>query len=247
MFFRLLLLLALAAPLFAQAADDVTRFLTDFRAQFVATAVDQTATRASLAELTRRAAEAADPKQKAQFYRGIASTELLLHDRDAAIAALRVAHDLLPADGETSGMLALLLAANHQLLEASAIFGADAGDAEALLRHADHLVDDGQKDLAIACLRQAQSLLPDNGDVDDRLGVAYLRVPRVDDALRELNRAAEKIPGSAVIHLHLAYAFAQKDYREYAGDELNRAVQCHPSDQILQGIRELRALLAAPR
>jgi tetratricopeptide (TPR) repeat protein len=246
MFARLLLIAALAAPLAAQDADDVTKFLTEFRAKY-ASRDDKTAKREWLAELTKRVATTTDRAQKAGLYYQLAMVNKSLDDLDAAIAAVRMAHDLAPESGSFAPDLALLLAANHQNAEASAILGADATNGEALVRRAGQLIDDGEKDLAVGCLQLARKLLPDDAGVDDRLAIVYLRAERPDDAIRSLNLAASKAPESALIHLHLAFAFAQKDYRDYARGELNKALERHPSDDVREGIEQLRALLDTPK
>jgi hypothetical protein len=79
------------------------------------------------------------------------------------------------------------------------------------------------------------------------IGVVYLRAGKPDQAIGELNRAVAKAPGDALIHLHLAFAFDRKAYREYVRTELNTALDCHPTDEVRQAIEELRALLDLPR
>jgi len=247
MFSRLLLIAALAAPLAAQNGDDVAKYLTEIRAKYSTAHGDQPAARAWLAQLTKRVETTTDRSEKATLYREIALENKVLGDLDAAIAAMRLAHELAPEDPGFSSDLAVLLAEAHQNAEASAILGADTTDAEAMLRRAEQLVDQNEKALAVACLQVAQKLLPEDAAIDDRLAIAYLRAERVDEAIRDLNRAAAKAPDSALIHLHLAYAFARKDYRDYARGELDKALECHPSDDARKGIEQLRAILDAPK
>jgi Flp pilus assembly protein TadD len=246
MFARLLLFAAMVAPVFSQDTDDVTKYLTELRAK-TPVRDEKAAARRELTELTKHLEAATDPKQKAELYTQMALQEQSLDDLGAAIAAIRNASELAPDDRRITAELAYLLVQDGQKDEASAILGVDVTDGEALTRRADRLIDDGEKDLAVMCLKLAQKALPDDPGVDDRFAIIYLRAEKVDEAIRMLNLAASKAPDSAPIHLHLAFAFAQKDYREYARSELNTALECHPSDEIREGIRQLRALLDTPK
>jgi len=240
---RVLILVAMVVPLFAQDSE-VTKYIGELRAH--AAARRDSNSRELLAELKSKVEAATDPKQKASLYGKIAGTEESLNEPEAAIEAARSAYLLEPGDGNASGFLAHLLAANGQMAEASALFGADAADGEALTRHAEQLLDSGERDLAIRCLQQAQRVLPGDAGVDDRLGVVYQRAGRVDDGLRTLLQAETKAPASALIHLHLAFSFAQKNNRDYAREELNSALACHPSDEVRAAIDDLRALIGRP-
>jgi tetratricopeptide (TPR) repeat protein len=246
MLVRALLIAAAIAPLFAQDSD-VTKYLGEIRATSQPAPFDPTQAKAQIAEYTRRLDSTTDRIEKAHLYIQIAIVDRGLRDRDGAVAATRSAHELAPENTTVTADLAYLLAENGQTAEASAILGADAANGEALANRAEVLLDDRQNDLAVACLNLAQKLLPDDASIDDRLGVVYLRADKPDQAIRELNRAIAKAPGDALVHLHLAFAFDRKAYREYVRTELNTALDCHPTDEVRQAIEELRALLDLPR
>jgi Flp pilus assembly protein TadD len=249
---RVLLFAALAAPVFAQDTQaarnaEVTKYLEELRARYKEPAFDEAEAKKQLANYTERLATATDPTRKAHLYVQIATVQRSLHDLNAAVTAARSAHELAPEDSTVTTDLVYLLAENKDYAEASVILGADATNGEALAERAQQLVDDRENDLAVACLQLAQKALPDDAGVDDRLGVVYLRANKTDQAIAALNRAESKAPKDALIHLHLAFAFAQKKYSEYARTELDTAIECHPSDEVREGIDQLRALLEQPK
>jgi Flp pilus assembly protein TadD len=244
MFARLLLFAAVVAPVFAQD-QDVTKYLQELRAH--ASPPDNTRFHKEWLLDTMKNLEAAtDPKQKAALCMQIARIQNSLSDSDPAIAAAREAHALTPEDRRIAAEFAYLLATNHQNAEASVMLGADAADADALLRRAGQLVED-DVEIAVACIRVAQKLLPDDAATAGALGAIYLRAGRPEDAIRILDRATAKAPDDPLIHLRLAQAFAQIDYREYARAELHAALACHPSSELRAAIEELLAKVTDPK
>lgn len=242
MFARLLLFSATILPLCAQDSD-VTRYLDDLRAKHASVPGDSGETQHVLANLTARLASASDLPQRAELYRQISLTERSLHHNNAAVEALRSARAIAPDDERIAADLAYLLVERGDDAEAATILGENPQDGAALIRRAGELTHEQRKVLAAMCLSIAQRALPDTAAGDDALGAAYLVAGRIDEAIRVLDRGAAKEGGNLSIHLHLATAFTQKGYRDYALGELNAALACNPAGDVRAVIEELRARL----
>ena len=74
-----------------------------------------------------------------------------------------------------------------------------------------------QHEEAIKAIRHALAVAPNFGDAHETLGATYFHVGLIEDAVRELKRADEIMPGNASVQFHLGLmAFFQNRYGEAA-------------------------------
>jgi len=98
-------------------------------------------------------------------------------------------------------------------------------------------------DQALTYAERARQKLPNDPDVDDTVGLIYLRKNLVDDSLRVLSQLVNRVPQRSAYHLHYAAALLQKGDRTAAGKELDAATRSGPNEHEKTEIQELRRKL----
>ncbi len=78
---------------------------------------------------------------------------------------------------------------------------------------------------ALQLIRKALGFEPDNGYFVDSLGWVYYRLGMLDDARRELERAAELVADDPVIREHLGRVYLDSGMRDEAEIQLRRALE----------------------
>jgi tetratricopeptide (TPR) repeat protein len=242
MLVRVLLFVAMAAPLCAQD-EEVTKYLEELRAPRPPRDV-QAEQRQILATLRQRLDEIADPAQKAAIDLRISESEQFLGNSDAAIAAARNAHDLAPADERITVGLAEVLLKNGHTAEVPALVGVDPSDSAALLRKA-HAVSSPA--VAVFLGEMAYKLVPDDAGVADSVGSLYMRSGDTTLARATLLQAVALAPQVSTYHYHLALASLQGGQRDRAQAELQQALDSNPTEAERANIQSTLAGLDAPR
>ena len=241
MLVRVLLLAVVIAPLYAQD-DDVSKYLEELRTTKAPHDVHAEQLE-QLALLRQGLDHAIRPEEKAALYIRISSSERILGNTDAAIAAARIAHDLTPADSNVALQLAGLLLQNGQRAEIAALLGVDPSDGAALVRQAERL---GSGPLAIYCAELAYGLLPNDAKAADTLGMIYLRGLDAQKAQILFSQAEALAPQAAAYHYHLGLALLQSGPRDNARSELQLALQSNPTETERTGIENALLRLKMP-
>ena len=88
---------------------------------------------------------------------------------------------------------------------------------------------DGQRlDDAIRFAKKAKELSKDNIDILDTLGWAYYLSSKYDNALSELESAADNVPWNPTIRYHLGMVYYKKGMNRLALHEMKKAIQINP-------------------
>lgn len=156
--------------------------------------------------------------------------KIVSKDFRGAIAVLEPlvsgAHEADIASGvfaRAAGVLASAFEGAGDLVKAEATFreviAKDASNAEALNDLGYMLADHGQKlDEAVALIKRALVIEPDNPSFQDSLGWAYVKHGKPDEGRPSLEQAAVALPKTSVILDHLGEAYFQlKRYKDAAG------------------------------
>jgi tetratricopeptide (TPR) repeat protein len=225
MVLRLLLLAAVAAPLFAQD-DDVSKYIDQLRVTKTPHDVHAEAEE-QLILLRQRVDETTDPALKADLYLRISENQQVLRNTDGAIAAARTAHELVPGDQKTSQALAEVLMASGHTAELATLLDVNPADGAALLQKAKTL---GESEVAKYFAQRAHDLLPGDPTAADTLGMIYMRLgnaQRAQDAFRDALAVAPQV---ATYHYHLGQAIMQAGAPDDALAELQLALAFNPTD-----------------
>ncbi len=99
---------------------------------------------------------------------------------------------------------------------------------------------------AVALIKKAVAMQPQNGAFRDSLGWAYFKQGNLDEAIGELEKAAELIPDDSDIREHLGEAYLKKggEFVEKAVLEWEKALEVKPKNTSLrQRLGKLRTAL----
>ncbi len=99
---------------------------------------------------------------------------------------------------------------------------------------------------AVALIKKAVAMQPQNGAFRDSLGWAYFKQGNLDEAIGELEKAAELIPDDSDIREHLGEAYLKKggEFVEEAVLEWEKALEIRPKNTSLrQRLGKLRSAL----
>jgi tetratricopeptide (TPR) repeat protein len=112
------------------------------------------------------------------------------------------------------------------------------GDEPSVLNYLGYsLIDRGQKlDEAIAMVKKAVDLRPNDGYIVDSLGWAYYTIGDYDQAVGFLERAVDLNPGDAIIAEHLGDAYWHVGRKNEAGFQYQHAKDNQPEPQDLKRI-----------
>jgi len=99
---------------------------------------------------------------------------------------------------------------------------------------------------ARALLARALSLDPGNAAIRDSVGWAEFQSGAVDQALADLQQAAEKTPLDPTVNYHLGEVYLKAGRRHEAVDEFDRALHLNPDPQDLRAIRRAIGALNGP-
>lgn len=86
-------------------------------------------------------------------------------------------------------------------------------------------------DDAIRFLERAEGLAPNDAEIADSLGAAYLAAGRLDDAERLLTRADRLAPPDVDVLLHLSQLWERREQRDRAVSALRRALLAKPDER----------------
>lgn len=241
MLLRLLVLAAMAAPLFAQD-DDVSKYIDELRVTKTPHDVHAEAEE-QLLLLRQRVDETTDPAQKADLYLRISESQQVLRNTEGAIAAARTAHELVPADQKTSLALAEVLLASGHTAEVATLLDVDPSDGSALLQKANTL---GFSEVAKYFAQRAHDLLPGDPTAADTLGTIYMRSGNSHKAQDAFRDALALAPQVATYHYHLGLAIMQSGVPDEALAELQLALAFNPTDVERSNIENAIARLNMP-
>jgi tetratricopeptide (TPR) repeat protein len=96
-------------------------------------------------------------------------------------------------------------------------------------------------DQALTYATRAKQRLPDHGEINDTLGVIYIKKNLTDNAIDTFRTLVVKAPQNPTYHYHYALALLQKGDRENARKECQTALADKPKKQEEDQIRQLMA------
>jgi Flp pilus assembly protein TadD len=106
------------------------------------------------------------------------------------------------------------------------------------------LLDQGNPQAALDHLAAATRATPDSASLYNRMGVAYGRLGRFDEATAQFRRASQLNPNDAPIHLNLGLAEERRGNRSEAILHYREALRLNP--QIAEARSGLNRLTLAP-
>jgi tetratricopeptide (TPR) repeat protein len=179
----------------------------------------------------------------ADIYVRMAEAYRRKRDPDFAIALLRQAKRLLPANAIVANALAFTLDSAGHKTAADAEFKRVVElqpDNPVVLNNVAFRFAEGGRDLdaALSYARRAAELAPGEVLIADTLGWVYVKKNMADQAIAILRNVVQKAP-RPLYRYHLAVALAQKGDRTAAIAELESALSSKPSKDDEQKIREL--------
>jgi tetratricopeptide (TPR) repeat protein len=101
----------------------------------------------------------------------------------------------------------------------------------------------GDLDQALTYATRAKQRLPDHAEINDTLGVIYIKKNLTDNAIDTFRTLVVKAPQNPTYHYHYAEALMQKGDRENAKKECQTALADKPKKQEETEIRQLMAKL----
>ena len=101
----------------------------------------------------------------------------------------------------------------------------------------------GDLDQALTYATRAKQRLPDHAEINDTLGVIYIKKNLTDNAIDTFRTLVVKVPQNPTYHYHYAEALMQKGDRENAKKECQTALADKPKKQEETEIRQLMAKL----
>jgi tetratricopeptide (TPR) repeat protein len=101
----------------------------------------------------------------------------------------------------------------------------------------------GDLDQALTYATRAKQRLPEHSEINDTLGVIYIKKNLTDQALDTFRTLVAKAPQNPTYHYHYAEALMQKGDRENAKKECQSALADKPKKQEENEIRQLMAKL----
>jgi len=186
-----------------------------------------------------------DPKVAAVYIR-LGQAHQAKGDFGNAIAAYEKAEKLAPTDGRIAASIAFLQDATGQSDAAQNSYRQalrlDPGNPEIMNNLAYLILETGgSPDEALTMAQQAKAKTPENPDVDDTVGWAYLKKNQTDVALQAFGSLVRKFPNQPTYHYHLGLAWLQKGDRPKGKAELQTALNLGPPQNVAAKIRELIA------
>jgi tetratricopeptide (TPR) repeat protein len=101
----------------------------------------------------------------------------------------------------------------------------------------------GDLDQALTYATRAKQRLPEHAEINDTLGVIYIKKNLTDNAIDTFRTLVVKAPQNSTYHYHYAEALMQKGDRENAKKECQSALADKPKKQEENEIRQLMAKL----
>jgi len=99
----------------------------------------------------------------------------------------------------------------------------------------------GDTDLALTYVQKAKQYAPNNPDIDDTLGLIYLKKNQHDNAIRIFKELLNKQPGHVTWRIHMADALFNKGDKLQARKELDEAAKNKPSAEEKTQIDKLKS------
>lgn len=91
------------------------------------------------------------------------------------------------------------------------------------------VTQNGDTDLALTYIQKAKQYAPNNPDIDDTLGLIYLKKNQHDNAIRIFRELLAKNPGHVTWRIHMAESLFNKGDKLQAKKELEEAAKRNPS------------------
>ncbi len=176
-----------------------------------------------------------------------------LGDLESALHSLRRAVEILPDSPGVLATMALVLDVSGRRQEAAReyreLLRIDPNNGVAMNNLAYRLAEDGVEfEEALTLAKRARELMPQLIEVDDTIGWVYLKMKQTEKAIESFRGLVEKRPESAEFHYHLGMALVQKGDKVAAAQQLELAMQKHPSKAIAeQAARLLQSISGAGR
>jgi len=163
-----------------------------------------------------------------------------------AIAIYEKAQKVVPQNGRVVASIAFLQDASGQYDAAQNSYRQalriEPGNPEIMNNLAYLILETGgNTDEALSLAQQAKGKSPNNPDVDDTVGWAYLKKNMTDVALQAFGSLVRKYPNQPTYHYHLGVALLQRGDRPKGKAELQTALNLGPPQNIAVKIRELMA------
>lgn len=188
------------------------------------------------------------PTETAQTYASLGQLYTRKGDFNLAVTWLEKARTLEPNSARL--LLALAIAYEHvgRTRDAQAAYHSalaqDPGNAQALNNLAFSLAQ-SNTDLteALSLANRAKQSLPDSPEIDDTLGVIYIKKGMPDAAIESFRRITAKVPANPAFHYHYCEALYAKGDKTGAAKECNAALADKPVAADADGARQLLAKL----
>jgi tetratricopeptide (TPR) repeat protein len=165
---------------------------------------------------------------------------------DEATAAFRKAQELVPNEVAPILRLAMAYEVSGKRSETESLYKKiltiDPNHFVALNNLAYYwVVNNGDVDLALTYVQKAKQYAPNNPDIDDTLGLIYMKKNQHDNAIRIFKDLLAKKPGTVIWRIHMADALANKGDKLQARKELEEAAKNSPTAEEKNQIEKLKS------
>jgi len=191
-------------------------------------------------------AKVTEPRQQADLWTRIGESYLRKGDVQESINSLEKAHQGQPNNTVLTTNLGMLYEMQSKSDMARKYYEmslkADPNNPLALNNLA-YLISqsNGDLDQALTYATRAKQRLPEHAEVNDTLGLIYIRKNLTDQAIDTFRTLVVKVPQNPTYHYHYAMALLQKGDRETAKKECLSALADKPNKQQENEIRQLMA------
>jgi beta-lactamase regulating signal transducer with metallopeptidase domain/Tfp pilus assembly protein PilF len=184
------------------------------------------------------------PETKASLLFQLGEANRRKGDLNEAMRLFQAAADTNPKDTKPLLSLALLLEGTGRPEQAAPIYELilklDPNQPVALNNLAYIKAERGvDLDAALDLAKRAAQQIKDSAEVQDTLGMAYLKKNLPDDAEAAFRAAIKSNPNNPSFHYHLALALLPLGERDLAVQELQAALADHPFDDVAAPVRDL--------
>lgn len=183
----------------------------------------------------------------ADLYVRLGETYRRAQNVQGAIDAMQKAKEILPNNAIVLNSLALMLDTAGQKKEAKVVYEnalrIESENPIALNNLAFIIAESigGDLDQALTFAQRANQKLPDVAEIADTLGWIYLKKNLPDNAIDIFRANLKKFPQHSTYRYHLGLALHQKGDKVGAKQELQRALESHPTKEEATTIKELMA------
>ena len=93
-------------------------------------------------------------------------------------------------------------------------------------------------DEALAYIKKAVELMPEDGYIRDSLGWVYFKMGRIEQAVFELERALQLVDSDPVIMDHLGDVYLQMGKEQSALDSYEKAIELYKKEDKKKAVQE---------